>query len=215
MALPTAVRYEMPTEFPQNRVDWTLDPSRAVLLLHDMQEYFVNAYDRSVDPLQTVVPNIDRLRSSARAAGIPIVYTAQPGDQDPEERALLSDFWGPGLKADPAHTDVIAELAPHPEDVMLTKWRYSAFIKTDLRERLRESGRDQLIITGIYAHIGCLTTALDGFMQDVQIFFVGDAVADFSLDEHVGALEYAAGRCASVTRTDDLVKAMSSETVSA
>ena len=50
MALPTAVRYEMPTEFPQNRSDWTLDPSRAVLLLHDMQEYFVNAYDRSVDP---------------------------------------------------------------------------------------------------------------------------------------------------------------------
>lgn len=215
MALPTAVRYQMPTEFPDNRVEWTVDPARAVLLLHDMQEYFVGAYDRTVDPLETVVPNIDRLRSAAREAGIPVVYTAQPGDQDPQERALLSDFWGPGLKADPAHTDVIAALSPHPDDVMLTKWRYSAFIKTDLRERMLEWGRDQLIITGIYAHIGCLTTALDGFMQDVQIFFVGDAVADFSLEEHVGALEYAAGRCASVERTNDVVDAISAATVSA
>ncbi|MGC0363619.1 bifunctional isochorismate lyase/aryl carrier protein [Rhodococcus sp. 27YEA15] len=214
MALPTGIRYSMPTELPTNRVEWTLDPSRAMFLLHDMQQYFVNAYDRTEDPLATVVPNIDRLRLAAREAGIPVVYTAQPGDQNPQERALLADFWGPGLKADPADTDVISELAPFEDDVLLTKWRYSAFIKTDLRERMRASGRDQLIITGVYAHIGCLTTALDGFMQDVQIFFVGDAVADFSLAEHVGALEYVAGRCATVVGTDALLSTLSENSVS-
>ncbi|MGX7731581.1 isochorismatase family protein [Rhodococcus sp. 2H158] len=205
MALPKSVSYPLPTDLPANTVDWTIDPRRAVLLVHDMQEYFVRAFDRAADPLATVVPNIDAIRQSAYEAGIPVVYTAQPGDQDPAERALLTDFWGPGLADDPALTSVVAELAPREDDVQLTKWRYSAFIRTDLRERMRAWGRDQLVVTGVYAHIGCLSTALDGFMQDVQVFVVADGVADFSRREHTEALHYLAARCAAVVPAADAV----------
>lgn len=210
MALPKSVSYSLPDEQPTNVVSWSVDPDRAVLLVHDMQEYFVRSFDRTTEPLSTVVPHIDALRNAAHEVGVPVVYTAQPGDQDPTDRALLSDFWGPGLSGDPAETSIIPELAPHAGDTMLTKWRYSAFIRTDLLERMREWGRDQLIITGVYAHIGCLTTALDGFMNDIQVFFVSDGTADFSQREHADALSYVASRCAVVVPTEEVVGALAS-----
>lgn len=91
---------------------------------------------------------------------------------------------------------------PRDGDTLLTKWKYSAFVRTDLLERLREQGRDQLVVTGVYAHIGVLMTARYAWMRDVQAFVVADAVADFSEREHRMALEWAAGRCAVVTTTD-------------
>ena len=56
---------------------------------------------------------------------------------------------------------MIAALAPDEDDTVLVKWRYSAFHRSPLEEMLKETGRDQLIITGVYAHIGCMTTATD------------------------------------------------------
>ncbi|MBK1783168.1 isochorismatase family protein [Prauserella cavernicola] len=207
MALPVIAPYPVPGEadLPESRVDWTVDPSRAVLLVHDMQEYFVRAYQRGEQPLATVVPNIMRLCADARGLGIPVVFSAQPGDQEPQDRRLLTDLWGPGLRAVPEDEAIITELRPGPGDLRLTKWRYSAFQRTDLRARLAEWGRDQLLVTGIYAHMGCLLTACEAFMQDVQPFLVSDAVADFSLTDHEMALRYAALRCGVVLSTAQLL----------
>ena len=88
---------------------------------------------------------------------------------------------------------------------MLTKWRYSAFQRTELLELLRRWGRDQLIICGVYAHIGCLLSTADAFMHDIEPFYVADAVADFSRERHDFAVDYASTRCAVVTDTASLI----------
>jgi bifunctional isochorismate lyase/aryl carrier protein len=208
MSLPAIAPYEMPTEseLVANRVDWTPDPARAVLLVHDMQRHFLAPYAQDASPLTELIAAVSALRERAHAVGVPVVYSAQPGGQSRAQRGLLQDFWGDGIGTDPRAAAIVDALAPTGEDVLLTKWRYSAFVRTELTDLLREQGRDQLIICGVYAHIGCLTTALHAFMQEVQPFVVADATADFSRADHLMALGYAAQRCAVVTTTRRLLE---------
>lgn len=197
MTIPTIASYPMPgtDRLPTNRVDWRPDPSRAVLLIHDMQDYFLAFYDRAQAPVPELLANIRALRDACDDAGVPVVYTAQPTEQSAVQRGLLQPWWGPGITAKPELAPVAVEIAPRPQDAVLTKWRYSAFVSSDLRERMREQGRDQLIVCGIYAHIGCMMTLADAFMHDIQPFMVADAVADFSAEEHAMALDYVSRRC--------------------
>lgn len=207
MPLPSIDPYSLDAQSPwPNRTEWQLDPSRALLLVHDMQNHFVDAFDRSPgSQIETAVQRSRVLRDFFHEAGAPVVYTAQPPSQDPADRQLLTDFWGPGLTNEHA-AGIIDELAPGEQDAVLTKWRYSAFYRTDLDYRLRNHGRDQLVIAGVYSHIGCLTTALEAYMEGIQVFFVADAQADFDLEHHRMALEYVAGRCGQVCTTDEIVQ---------
>ena len=212
MALPKIAPYSYREQEHQNRVNWRVDPARAALLVHDMQRYFVRAFEleRDGQPLpdaqiNIAIANIRRLLDAAHAANIPVYYTAQPPRQNPADRRLLTDFWGDGLQDD-ENAQILDELAPTEADTVLTKWRYSAFVRSPLEEQLKDLGRDQLIIGGIYAHIGCLTTALEAFMRDIQPFMVADALADFTEKEHRMACEYASGRCARVLNTAEVLE---------
>lgn len=208
MALPAIAPYALPCadELPVNRVGWTVDPARAVLLVHDLQNHFLSAYRPGEQPLTGMLENTARILGAYRRAGIPVVYSTQRGGQTAEERGLQLDFWGPGLADDPEALATPEAVAPAPGDTVLTKWKYSAFARTDLEALIREGGRDQLVITGVYAHIGVMMSAADAWMRDIQAFVVADAVADFSREDHDMALRWAAGRCAVVTTTDLLLK---------
>nr|CEL13101.1 Isochorismatase of siderophore biosynthesis [Kibdelosporangium sp. MJ126-NF4]CTQ98788.1 Isochorismatase (EC 3.3.2.1) of siderophore biosynthesis [Kibdelosporangium sp. MJ126-NF4] len=197
--------YRMPSvdDVPRAAVPWRPRPDRAVVLVHDMQRYFLRPFPWGQSPLTELVANTAKLVAAARAAGVPVLYTAQPGGMSRHDRGLLHDFWGPGMGVAEADRGIVDEVAPAPGDTVLTKWRYSAFHRSDLEERLRRAERDQLVVCGVYAHVGCLMTACDAFARDIQPFFVTDAVADFSFQHHVMALAYAAGRCAVPLSTVD------------
>lgn len=214
MAIPKLQAYTLPeaSDIPANKVNWAFEPSRAALLIHDMQEYFLNFWGEDSAMMAKVVANIAALRDFCKQNNIPVFYTAQPKEQSDEDRALLNDMWGPGLTRSPEQQRVIAALAPDEHDTVLVKWRYSAFHRSPLEEMLKESGRDQLIITGVYAHIGCMTTATDAFMRDIKPFFVADALADFSREEHLMSLKYVAGRSGRVVMTEELLPLPASKT---
>lgn len=203
--IPPIEPYPLPTagDLPDSTARWTVDPDRAVLLMHDMQRYFLRPFPPAVrEPL---IRNAALLRERGTAMGIPVAYTAQPGSMTDEQRGLLMDFWGSGMERDPSDRMVVEPLAPGPEDAVFTKWRYSAFFRSGLLEWMRERGRDQIVICGVYAHVGVLMSAVEAFTNDIQPFLVADAVADFSEEYHRLAVDYAAQRCAVVRTTDGIL----------
>lgn len=215
MAIPTISEYQMPQpeSFPKSKPTWQPDPRRAVLLFHDVQSYFLKFYAGDGTLISQMVDNLVRLRQWARANDVPVVYTAQRRVQVPSDRGLLHDFWGRGLaNADQAFEQVVESLVPENGDIVLTKYRYSAFQRTELQDMMATWGRDQLLIGGVYAHIGCMVTAVDAFMRDIQAFMVGDAVAAFSAAEHAMALEYVANYCGCVIPTSLLASGARSGT---
>ncbi|TRX76578.1 isochorismatase family protein [Pseudomonas mangiferae] len=203
--IPSIAAYALPTarDLPPNLAQWTLDPQRAVLLVHDMQRYFLRPLPDTLR--DAVVGNAARLRQWCVEHDVPVAYTAQPGSMTEAQRGLLKDFWGPGMQASAADREVVEPLAPTAEDWRLTKWRYSAFFQSDLLERMRRAGRDQLILCGVYAHVGVLISTVDAYSNDIQPFLVVDAIADFSEQHHRMAIEYAASRCAMVLTTDEVL----------
>ncbi|GIM89178.1 isochorismatase family protein [Paractinoplanes toevensis] len=204
--LPRITPYPIPTG-PANKVDWRPDPSRAALLVHDMQNYFLAPFGTADQALMArVIDNIAMLRKQAHNVGVPVFFSAQPGGQSLSERGLLQDFWGDGPPPDEQALAIVDALTPGDGDIRLTKRRYSAFVGTPLADQL--GGRDQLIITGVYAHIGVLATALDAFMRDIQPFVVADAVADFSPAHHRDALRHVAERCGVVATTAEIADAL-------
>jgi len=210
MALPKIQPYPLPRpdEIPAARGAWTPQPARLALLVHDMQRYFLAAFAPDAAPLAPAVANLTRLLAQCRARGIPVFYTAQRGNQDRRDRGLQADLWGPGMRALDEHEAVIEALAPVEGEHVLVKHRYSAFQRSNLETLMRVRGRDQLLITGVYAHIGCTATAAEAFQRDIETFIAADAVADFSREDHDMALHWIARTCGVPMSTHDLLEAL-------
>ncbi|HAQ74429.1 MAG TPA: isochorismatase, partial [Pseudomonas sp.] len=107
MAIPTLLPYSLPSEWSADKVQWSVDPARAVLLVHDMQAYFCDFWGEDSPFVAALVQRLARVRECCRALGIPVVYTAQPGEQSAAERALLTDVWGPGITQHPQRQAIV------------------------------------------------------------------------------------------------------------
>lgn len=210
MALPRITPYPLPTaaELPAARGPWRPQRDRIALLVHDMQRYFLAAFDADAEPLRPAVANLARLLAHCRAHGIPVFYTAQHGDQDRRDRGLQADLWGPGMRRSDEHEPIIDALAPLAAEHVLVKHRYSAFQRSNLETLMRVRGRDQLLVTGVYAHIGCTATVAEAFQRDIEAFIAADAVADFSRADHDQALHWIARTSGVPMTTEQLLEVL-------
>ncbi|ADG97033.1 Isochorismatase [Segniliparus rotundus DSM 44985] len=193
---------------PKSLAPWGLDRSRAVLLVHDMQHYFVKPYRLGSDPMKTVLANAKSLLDTARASGIPVLYSGQPGGMTPEQRGLFLDLYGTGMPDDDAERAIVPPLERTSADVFITKSKISAFFHTDLLDTLRSLGRDQLVIVGVYTFSGVAATSMDALQNDIETFIAADATADYTLDEHRQALAWCAARTARVVTAQSIATAL-------
>lgn len=191
-----------------NRVSWPIDAGRCALLVHDAQNYWIR---RFAEP-GPLLSNMMQLRAAAKRLGMPTIFTGSRKGDTRAMRGLAYDMWGPGMGRYSGSQDddaqIIAEMAIEPGDLFIEKSRYSAFFQTDLEERLRNQGIDQIIICGVYCHHGCLLTAADAYMRDIKVFFAIDASADHNRQFHEMAISIMADLCARNMLTDQILDSL-------
>ena len=95
-----------------------------------------------------------------------------------------------------------------PEDLMVQKRRFSAFIQgsSDLHKILQERGIDTLIIAGTLTNVCCESTARDAMMLNYRILMVADANATITEEAHRAALMNILFVFGDVQTTKDVIK---------
>ena len=202
------------------RSEFTLDPSRSVLTIQDMQHDVVSdggAFADSGSPQhareQNVVENIRRLAEHCRARGVMVVhvhFVVEPGAPGltlnaplfeglADANALVRGTWG----AAP-----VEGLEPKPGDHVVIKMRMSAWEGSSLETVLKSGGRDILIDTGAWTNMSIEHTARTGADKGYVMVVPEDACSTMNAEWHAMSIGYALQNVAIVTRTDDVIAAL-------
>jgi ureidoacrylate peracid hydrolase len=178
-----------------------MDPRRTALIVVDLQNGFmVPAYTPM--PVQTAmatVPNVNRLAAALRETGGKVFWI-----QNTTNEASLMEWsnWfamsRPELVQErincfredaPGHA-LYPDLEVRPEDEIVYKYRFSAFVQgaSDLPQRLRDGGFEYVLIVGTVTNVCCESSARDAMMLNFKTVMVSDGNSAHSDAEHTATL---------------------------
>jgi biuret amidohydrolase len=165
-----------------------MDLRKTALVLIDMQQESKYGIENVDEAVAATVPLID----ACRRLGVPIIYTRHVSRVDAiglPNNEVLDDAGRPiYYRSDSDAVNVIGELAPHPEDIVVDKHRWSGFHETALDLMLRSLGVKHLVIGGFVTD-GCLmTTVFDAYARDYQVNLVKDICAATNSGSHQAAI---------------------------
>jgi ureidoacrylate peracid hydrolase len=223
----------------------TLDAAQAAVLVIDMQNDFASTggmFDRAGIDLSAVRRAIGptvRVLQAARNAGLPIVFLKMgyhadlsdlgpPGSPNRERhlgvfavgaevaapdgrpsRILIRDTW---------NTDVIDELKPQGDDLVLPKNRFSGFHGTELDAILRNRRVNWLIVTGVSTSVCVESTIRDAMFRDYSCVLLADCTAepignDLPRTNYEATLLLVQALFGWVSTSDAFVKALASDPI--
>ncbi|MCW5251963.1 cysteine hydrolase [Streptomyces sp. SHP 1-2] len=193
---------------------WRVNPKNTALLVIDMQNDFVlEGHPMEVPMARRRIPQMQEVIAECRAAGIPVVYSRHvlldTFNVSPLESTYNPALLTAGMRSDTPGVEIVDDLTPEPEDVVIPKHRYDFFHNTPLETVLTSiSGLrqvDTVIIIGTLTEVCCDSTARSAYMRDFKVAFVADATgarseaAQKATEENIGTFF---GR---VLRTRELV----------
>jgi nicotinamidase-related amidase len=129
---------------------------------------------KELEQMQPVIENCHRLVTAARAAGITIAYGRSHRFGAEVRRDLICD------KSSDDTYNVIEQLRPRQEDIVVDKWTWGIFASTDLEQQLRDRGIRRLIVCGVATNV-CVTNMV---FQAVDRFFRNSLSEPFCTSAH-------------------------------
>jgi|GEM_PF-505707 len=215
-----------------------IDVAQTAILVVDMENDFGSKggmFDRAGIPIsdiqKAVAPTSDVL-STAKQAGIKIIYLkmayspdlSDVGDEGSinrlqdgyfagdtiiapdgsKSRILIRDSWG---------TEIVHELKPKADDIIIHKTRFSGFYKTDLDSTLKKLGVKYLIVTGCTTSVCVESTVRDAMFRDYLSIVLEDCTAEPRGTKDATLKIIQSGQFGWVSNSEEFIKAIESNKV--
>jgi nicotinamidase-related amidase len=175
-------------------------PGRTALLVIDMQRGFLEpGAALEVPPGRAIIANLQSLIATCRGRRVPVIFTefvyapavpclrgdpfgpehlpAPPGEPTgfglPSSNCLVA----PDAAQGPNSAEVVPELAPRPDELVVRGHTYDKFYGTPLDLALRSQDIRYLIITGVVTDVCVNSTLLSAANRDYRVTAVTDGVA--------------------------------------
>jgi len=175
---------------------------RAVLLIIDVQNGTCGPKEADTRPefykatALRVIPNVAALLAAFRGAGLELIYTVIENlTADGRDRGLDYKLSHMGFPKGSHDAQIVPELAPFPDEIVLSKTSSSVFNSTNLDYVLRNMGIEDVFVTG-YLTDQCIDHAVkDGADRGYYVTCVHDACAAETEARHAAALQCFQGYC--------------------
>ena len=158
-----------------------LDADKAVLVVIDIQERLVTAMPQKV--YGRMLKTVEMLVQAARALDVPVVTTEQ---------------YPKGI----GHT--VPELADACAEKVVEKVSFGCCGEPNFLAALKETGRSQVVVTGMEAHV-CVYQTVLGLLEDgYHVHLVSDAVCSRNKPDYLAGVANA-GQAGAVVTTAETV----------
>jgi len=219
-----------------------INPARTALIVVDMENDFAakgGMFDRAgvdISGAQKAIAPTAKVLAAARQGGLKIIYLkmgyhpdlSDLGSSDSvnrtrhlkfgvgqkiqapngrESRLLIRDTWD---------TDIVPELKPQANDIVIYKTRFSGFYHTDLDARLKKFGIKYLIMTGVTTSICVESTVRDAMFRDYLCVMLRDCMSepighDLPRTNHEASLLNAEALLGWVSDSEQVIKTLSAK----
>lgn len=183
--------------------DIHLDPKTTALLVIDVQSTYLEDKDTDEETARwqpfygrmrdTVIPNNVRMISECRKRGVEVVFARIACHKDDGRDRSLSQK-KPGfnyllLPKDREDSQVVPELEPQGDEIVVTKTTDSALTGTNLRILLHNMGIKDVVVTGIFTD-QCVSSSVRSLVDEsFGVVVVEDCCAAATMELHHHELE--------------------------
>src|SRR3990172_10175897 len=158
----------------------------ALLVIDMLNDFVLQGSPLEVPKTRKAIPAIRREIKRARKAGNPVIYVCDT--HAPDDKEFTKFGWPAHAVGGTKGAQVIEDIAPGKEDIIISKTTYDGFYGTNLDKTLKKRGIEGVRLTGCVTNICIMFTTSSAVLRDYKVTIVEDGVAGITKRDHDAAI---------------------------
>ena len=181
-----------------------VDPKTTAVVLIDLQHAVVSRQTATYSP-DAVIQKAVQLADRFRAKGSPIVFVHVDLANFVQLNYVDAPMRDPNAPPPPANaSELVPQLNRQPQDLVITKRYWDAFVGTDLEKQLRSRSIRTILLGGIATNFGVESTARTAAALGFEVVIIEDATTSLSAEAHEFAIKNIFPRLGRVRKANEV-----------